>query len=150
MQSILSVLLAITALFFILLAAKELLPKKLRKQFCVICASISLAWITLLFLSFKGLFNNPLIIALLLGQTIVGIFYLVEGKVKNKLKVFRLPFLLSLLVVGYSFFGMPDESIQTLLFLLILWVIFAFVYSYQQNRKIKKIVRKLVACCKRW
>src|SRR3989344_3178232 len=95
-----NVILMITVLFFFLLLIKGIFKKWFKKEFCVICAAVSLTWITLLILSWLEIFNDKTIIALLMGMSILGIFYLVENKVKERLTLFRLPFLLSLILIG--------------------------------------------------
>lgn len=139
----------ITVLFFLLLLIKSILGKKLKENFCVLCLSVSLSWIFLLILYFFDLFNNILIIALLMGLTILGIYYRIENKIKNELKLFRLPFLLSLIFIAYSLLSKTIE-IKNILLLSILWIFFLFVYSYRKNKKINFLMNKILECCKKW
>ncbi|MBC8500767.1 MAG: hypothetical protein H8D38_03310 [DPANN group archaeon] len=150
MTNIFFILISITVLFFVLLFLKELLSRRLKEKFCVICAAVSLTWITLLILYWMDIFNNQIILALLIGESTVGIFYLVDARVKDKLKMFRLPFLLTLIVIGYSLIVVPEDIVKTVIFLLVLWLIFSIIYLYSNNRKINYFVKKLLECCKRW
>jgi len=144
------IFLTIALLFFVLLIAKALIRLKFKKfDFCVICASVSLTWLALLALYYIGFFNNPVLIALLMGGSIVGIFYLIEGKVKKELKLFRLPFLLSLIFAAYLLLSL-SISIKTIFLLIALWLLFLFVFYYRKSKKLKKAIDKIIECCKRW
>ena len=75
MESITQILFGISISFFLLLGIKSLFKKKLEKL-CVICASVSLTWIFLLILYFLGKFEDLVVIALLMGGSVVGLYYL--------------------------------------------------------------------------
>lgn len=138
---------AISAIFFIILIMKEVLSVGFRKKMCTLCLSVSLVWFLLLILYFLGIFTNKVIIALLMGHTSLGIFYTIERKIK-KLRLFRLPILLSLIFIFYflveGFVGLA------LLFLIALWVIFLFIYSFKQNKRLRLLFTKILECCKKW
>jgi len=148
METISRVLMGIVILFFCLLTIKQFFRKK--NGFCVICFSISLTWIFLLILYFSGFYEDKVVLALLMGMSITGFFYYTESRVKNNnLKIFRLPFILSLFVSVYSllekkiFFG-------TFYFLVVLWVVFFFIFLFRNNSRFNYLVNKLIECCKRW
>lgn len=138
------ILLGIIGLFFILLTIKNIIKHKSKWSFCVICVSISLTWIILLVLYFSKSFNNILIISLLMGMSITGIYYLAEKKIKNdKIKVFRLPFILTLITIIY--YILTFENIINSIFILSgLWVLFFLIYSWNNSN----FVKKLLECCK--
>ncbi len=150
MIEIFNILIGITVLFFILLVFKQFLPKKKKDKFCVICASISLTWITLLVLYYIKLFDNLIILSILIGTSITGIYYLVESKVNKRMKVFRLPFILTLIFIGYNLINGFYKELNVWILLLILWLLFIFFYIYSGNKKINLFVNKLVECCKKW
>ncbi len=149
MEALFNVLLGIIAVFFVFLIIKQLLPKKSREKMCVICLSVSLTWIFLLILYFFNVFNNIILIALLMGQSVVGFFYFIESKASQKFKIFRLPFLLTLTAIAY-FLITKEINLKSLLLIIILWILFVFVYLYRNNPHIKGFVKKLIECCKRW
>ena len=132
-------------LFFILLALKNIFNLK---KFCVICISITLAWILLLIFYFLNLFTDKTIIAILMGQTSLGIFYLWEKKTKEKLKVFRLPLLLTFILLIYSV--LESFSLNSLIFIIALWLIFLLIYLFRTNKKFKTFSTKIIECCKKW
>ena len=149
MTSLFPILGSITLLFVVLLIFKDVIMKS-KLKFCVICVAVSLTWITLLALFLLNKFANTTLIALLMGQSILGIYYLLEKRVKEDLKIFRLPFLLSAIVVGYSFFDVADDIIKIIASLIVLWTFFIFLYLYRSRPKVNKFVKKIIACCKDW
>ena len=130
------ILAGITALFFILLFIKSFTKKK----FCVICVSVSLTWITLLILYFLNIFTDKLIIGILMGGTSVGLFYMLY----EKIGIFKLPFLLTLISMIYFILG--GFVISTLYLIAGLWLLFILIYLFKFN----KLAKKLIECCKKW
>ena len=139
------ILLGMVFLFFILLLAKQIL----HWEYCVLCVTISLSWITLLTLYWLRLYDNLLFIALLLGGTIVGIYYVVEKKVKEDVTLFRLPFLLTMICLGYFLvtFSMEGSVVGVLA---AVWILCAILYNYRTNSYFTLSVQKMIACCKKW
>ena len=141
------ILFGISFLFFVLLGIKEFFNKKLKEKFCVICVSIILTWIILLILSFLNLFQNKILIAILMGHTSLGLFYFFESFSSRQMKLFRLPLLLSFISIIY--FILVGFEITSLIFLILLWMSFGFIYLFK-NSKLKFFVNKLIECCKNW
>ena len=146
-------------LFFVLLLIKKGIKKRIKKrgitEWCVLCAAVSVTWMILLLLYFLGLFSDTIIIAILLGQTSVGIFYLLEKKVPPKATLFRLPFLLTLTLSAYAWLslgsaGAGKDLITTLFFLFLLWIGFFIVYLFREQAQFRILSKKLIECCKRW
>ncbi len=140
----------IVVLFFSLLILKNIFLKKLKRKVCVLCAAVSLSWIGLLILHYLGRFDNMVVVALLMGGSLVGIFYLVERKVKEEMTLFRLPFFLTLVLIGYSLLDFSAELMRVGLFLVGLWIVFLILYIYRTNSLFKTKVQKMVECCKKW
>jgi len=141
-------MLAITTLFFIMLLVKESFDRK-NKKFCAICSAVVLTWIALLILNWIGKFDNKILIALLIGESILGVYYFAESKVKEELKIFRLPFLLTLIIFGYSLLTF-ENLFKEFIFLAGLWIVFWLFYNYRANKNIKVFVNKIIECCKKW
>ena len=136
------ILYLIIVLFFLFLAIKSLI----KKDFCVICASISLTWIILLILYSANFFDNVLIISLLIGMSVTGVYYLAErkiGKINKKLKMFRLPFILTLIIIAYHILTL-ENIINSFLITGGLWIFFFLMYFYNNT----KFTKKLLECCK--
>lgn len=142
---IFKILLLISGLFFALLLIKSLL----KKEFCVLCFSVSSAWIFLLILYYLEIFDNLIIISILIGSTILGIFYTAERKFKKNLKIFRLPFFLTLILAGYYFLTFENIS-GSLFFLAVLWILFFVIYLFKENKSFGVFADKIIECCKRW
>ena len=140
------VLLVIVALFMVLLITKSITKWK----FCVICVSVSATWIVLLVLYWLGMFNQPVIIAVLMGQTIVGLYYFLENKTIDALHVFRLPLLLTLTLAAFVALDVATDLVYGLSLLAILWIVLSLLYFYKQSPKTKIVVDRIIACCKDW
>ena len=147
-DSLLLIWASITTLFFIMLIIKAIT----KWQFCALCASISLTWLTLLGLYWAKTFNDPILIALLIGNSVVGVYYLVEKKIAVKYHVFRLPFFLTLLLIGYALITQIqlERLLPSALLTAFLWAPFAFLYTYRNNSKFKTTISAIINCCKNW
>ena len=135
------VLLGITALFFLILLAKSMLKNK---KICAICLSVTLMWIVLLSFYLTEIFADKIIIGILMGQTSLGLFYLFN----EKLSVFKLPFILSLIALIY--FVLEKIELSVIYFLISLWVIFTLVYLFKSNKNLLGFTNKLIECCRKW
>lgn len=140
----------ITLLFFLLLIVKEMTTRLWKLKFCVVCGTISLSWTILLILHFMKIVIDTQLIAILMGQTIAGLFYLFLGKGVKERSIFGFPLLLTLTFVGYSVFAINLELVQTAVFLVLLWLVFGFVYLYRKNGQMSGMFKKIIECCRRW
>ena len=145
MEQLVWILIGITALFFLLLALKNILNLK---KTCAICLSVTLAWITLLIFYFLEIFNDKIIIAVLMGHTSLGIYYMLEKKVRKSFLFFRLPYLLTSIWLIY--FIIEGFVLNSLYVIVILWLLFILVYLLRNNSGFSKFVNKLIECCKKW
>lgn len=141
MEQITWILLGIVALFFLILTIKSIFNLK---KACAICLSVALTWISLLAFYFLNIFTDKIIIAILMGHTSLGIFYLWEKRVKERTKLFRLPLLLTFIFIVYSL--LEKFILNGILFLLALWTFFFIIYLFKNN----KIAKKIIECCKKW
>lgn len=138
----------VIALFVLILIVKSVLGKR-GEKICGICLSFSLTWIVLLVLYYLGKFDNLVLISLLMGLTLLGIYYTLERKVSREKTIFRLPLLLTLILIGY--FALTLENlIRELIVVIVLWSLFGVLYFYRNSYKLKKFVDKIVECCKKW
>lgn len=141
MEFIILTFIGIVALFFIILALKSIFNLR---DICVLCISVSLAWIVLLIFYFLEIFNDKIIIAILMGHTSLGIFYLVEYRIG----LFKLPFLLTSMSAIY--FVLSGFLISVVYFLLILWLLFFGVHIFKTNKNFSSFAEEILECCKKW
>ena len=84
-KMILYVLLSIILFYFLFALLKDFIYRVIKIKICAICGAVSLTWIILLILKFIGYEIESLLLGILLGQSVVGIMYYLEDKIKNKL-----------------------------------------------------------------
>lgn len=142
-------LLLIIVLFIALFGVKALLPKRLKEEFCVLCSAVSVSWLTLLVLLWLGTFTDTVLLALLMGTSVTGIFYLADAKLE-RFRFFRLPFFLTLLIVAYAILAWQQIPVKAFALLGVLWVLFLVIFTYRKNKRVKAFVDRIVACCKHW
>jgi hypothetical protein len=140
------VLLVIAVFFVALLIVKSITGWK----FCVICTSVSVTWIALLVLYWLGVFDRPLIVAVLMGQSVMGLYYLLEKRSNEELHVFRLPLLLTLTLAAFVVLGVSTDLVYGLSLLAVLWVVLSLLYLYRENPKTRIVVDRIIACCRDW
>ena len=141
--------LSIILLFTLAITLKEGLSRKLQKHFCALCIAVSTTWIILLILLAYGLFEDRTIIAILMGQTTLGIFYLAEHYAPPTLLLFRLPFLLTLTLLAYSLLT-PLSGLGTVQLLLGLWGTLILITLCKNNAYTHAFIKRILECCKRW
>ena len=139
------IFIAITVLFY----AGLLIKPRIKLNLCMICLAVSLTWISLLCLRQLGLFDNDLIIALLLGQSVVGGYYLWERRVKDVWLIFRLPMLLSLSLAAWTLLTL-DLDLMLIGVVLVVWLLHGLLYNYRNKPATKTYVDKIIACCSKW
>ncbi|PJC37054.1 hypothetical protein CO046_02600 [Candidatus Peregrinibacteria bacterium CG_4_9_14_0_2_um_filter_53_11] len=138
----------IALLFVLLLGFKSVS----RARFCVICASVGGTWVLMLGVSYLDFPIDRTLLALLMGQSIVGLYYLVEKRLDVRYHILRLPFLLTLTAIAYSVV-VPEQRVPTgytLLLLGALWLIFAGIFAFRTNATVRTVAEKIIACCRDW
>src|SRR3989338_9010508 len=140
MEALLIALGIITILFLVFLFLKSIL----RKEWCTLCLAVSMTWIGLLMLYKIGIFEDSILIGLLIGQSVVGILYVIEKRMNQKLRIFLLPVLLTLTTLGYVLLSLPEKGIAIVLFLLGVWALFSLLYFYQNNKRVHALAAKII------
>jgi len=140
----LTVLLSVTSLFAVFLAAKSLLKIKI----CPLCAGVFITWTALLVMSWLGYAVDRTIVAVLVGESVVGLYHLAEKKFKEEWGVFRLPFLLSLTLAAIFLLDAERRPLSAIVFLAILWLLLALVHAWRNYPAGRGLVKKLIACCR--
>ena len=119
------ILFSITILFFILIVIKKKIDSE---YFCPVCGAVSLTWITLFILYYLGYFEDKTILALLMGQSVVGIYYLWEKMASEEVKVYRLPFLLTMTLITALLLNLLDGWKDILFSIGIIGITTGFLY----------------------
>ncbi len=143
-MEILAVFFAITILFIVLLAMKKVTTYR----FCVLCVSVSLSWVGLLLLLQLGFFENVALVALLMGQSVVGLYYFAEKRLPQQYMVFRLAGLLTLTYAAYAI--LIGFNLLPLFLLVPVWSISGLLYAYRNTPRVKSTVEHILACCRDW
>lgn len=147
MNEVSIIFLSIFSIFVLLLIVRSIF----KLQFCVLCGSVFLTWAFLLTLYWFGFFENQLLIAIPMGGSVVGIYYLAERKTKEILHIFRLPFFLTLLFSAYMLIGIELTMVRDAgIFIAALWLLCGLIYVYRNSPKFKGLAATLLKCCKNW
>lgn len=136
---------SIIGIFIFLLLIKKWLPFTI----CVICLSVSGTWLVLLGLYQFSTFNDSVILSLLMGGSVVGLYYMVEKRVPENLTVFRLPFLMTLFFAAYTTITLTFAVLPFLLILLT-WIVLLFIYTYRNKPGVRQTVKNITECCGKW
>jgi|AntRauTorcE11897_2_1112592.scaffolds.fasta_scaffold09277_5 predicted membrane channel-forming protein YqfA (hemolysin III family) len=139
-------LLVIVVLFGGFLAAKQVFR---RVKFCAICLAVSATWTVLLLLFWFGKFDNQVLLAILMGQSSLGLYYLLEKQVIQPLLIFRLPLLASLVAAIYTLLT-QTLYLDAVLIVAGLWLVFGILYLYRTNPKLRSKAKAIIDCCSDW
>lgn len=134
----------IAVLFFLYLILQRWI------RLCAICLASATVWVVLLTLTWAGIYEDAILVALLIGMSALGTYYLFEKNAPERLHMFRLPLLLTLIFAGYSLLGIPDDILPSLFFLSALWAAFGTIYAYRNSKAFSGLIERLIACCRDW
>ncbi len=138
--------LLVIVLFAVLLTVK----KFIKKNFCVICLAVSLSWMSLLVLYYLGLYGSVFIIALLMGHTSLGVYYIAEKKAEREFLVFRLPFLLTLMLIMVTLLEPALVEASLVLALGVVWLVFVMLYAWRNVKWVRNMATRVIECCGNW
>ncbi|OGL37156.1 hypothetical protein A3E49_01580 [Candidatus Saccharibacteria bacterium RIFCSPHIGHO2_12_FULL_49_19] len=120
--------------------------QKSRKRVCAICISVLLSWFVLFILYKTGAHENIVLLSLLMGQSITGLYYFGLKRLPKPLRIFTLPFFLSLTVVFYLL--ITEEFILTAFGLLTaLWILAWLIFIYRDDPGKKPLAQAVTNCC---
>ncbi len=139
-------LVVIAGLFILFVFVKEVTKLK----FCALCVAVSLTWISLLVLWKFDLFDQPLVLGVLIGESVFGVYHLVEKKTAEGYHLFRLPFFLTLTAVAFILLEVSFPWSLLVVFLGLLWLGALTLFVGRKKKRIGDIAKRLIACCKDW
>ena len=124
---------------------------------CPICAGVSGTWLWMLAASLLGYRIDLVIVAMLLGGSVVGIAYQLEKKLPATGAGWRTPLLLKTLFIPAGFiaaYGILARQWITFLAALIFLLLASFVFLFSTSGKpgsrketIKELEKKMKDCC---
>lgn len=137
------IFLIITFIFLVIIGIKKVLTIKA----CALCGSILLTWVGLLFLYRTDYFQDSVLLGLLMGQSVTGIYYAVRERVMPALRIFTLPFFLTLTMVFYTAIVGTKSILPSLVVLLVLWICAYVVFAYRNDPGKKSLSDAVMNCC---
>lgn len=141
-MTVLIVFAAIVSIFALVLGVKRFSTRNL----CALCLSVSLTWAGLLILNKVEMFENTVLLALLMGQSVTGIFYLLKERVPKVLRIFTLPFFLSLTAVSYVLIT-NDYIIWTFALLTAVWIGAWVIFASRDDPGAQPLATVVMDCC---
>lgn len=138
---------AVTAVFALVLAVRA----SANVRACAICAGVSVTWTALLAARALGVSVDPVLVAVLVGESATGAMYLLERKLPERLHIFKLPFLLTVTLAAYA--ALDADGGRTwapYAFLAALWTAFGLVHALRRGTRGRVIAARLIECCKNW
>jgi hypothetical protein len=145
MMDVAFIFLAITVLFVLLVGLRSLFNLKI----CALCGAVSSTWIVLLVMFYVGIFNNPVLLGILMGGSIVGVMYLLEQKLPERFQIFKLPFFLTFVSATY-FAILQSFAFEVAVIPFLLWVCMGAIYAGRNINSLKTLGRRIIECCKNW
>lgn len=140
------ILLGMIGGFFTLLLVKS----SVKKSFCALCVTVSLTGIALIIAWSLDWFHEPIVIAILMGESIVGLLHFLEKRLKESLLIFRFPYLLTATFGIVFLLNRQFISWEAFAMLGALWLIFFSLFFFQTKPLFGQWARKIIACCKNW
>ena len=143
-MTVLLVFAAVVVIFALVLGARRFAKRDL----CALCLSVSLTWIGLLGLHRMGMFENTVLLALLMGQSVTGIFYMLKDRLPKVLRIFTLPFFLTLTAIAYILIT-EDYIMWTFGLLTAVWVGSWFIFASREDPGTQPLAKVVMECCEK-
>lgn len=123
-----------------------------RYEVCALCIGISFTWLTLLGLHWSGTrLIDPIVLALLMGGSAVGLMYYLAARAPARYSLFKLPFLVSVLLAVYGVLrGIGAMQWTPIMLVVGLWIAFGVLHVWRENPRLRRVGERLIACCKNW
>lgn len=139
-------IISMTMLFIVILIVQSIT----RLKFCAVCVVVSTTWLVLLVFQLFGYDIDARLIAVLMGESVVGLYFLLEKRAPESWHMFRWPYIMTGTALVYVIVGMRQEIWRALGVLIILWIVFGAIAIFRQYPTLKKIAERIIACCRDW
>lgn len=119
------------------------------RSLCPLCLAVTMTWVILLATLATGYITEPLIIGILMGQTVVGSYYVVRERLPSSYRLFSLPYILTLTAGAYMLLTGQIDLLSVLL-LTGIWAVFIGLYAYRRHPRVHETVDAVIECCRDW
>ncbi len=117
-----------------------------KRPICALCVAVALTWIFLLVLYKADRFHDLALLGLLMGSSVTGLYYFVQKRVPKVLRIFSLPFFLSLTAVFYLLIT-NDFIWPVFVLLTVLWATAWLIFSWRSDLAKARIAKATMECC---
>lgn len=138
----LAIFIVITLIFTLAVLARN----KLNLRICAMCVSIAITWLGLLLLYKLSRFHDPILLAILMGQSISGLFYTLKDRVPKELRIFTLPFFLTLTAIFYALVT-SKLVVPAFVLLAVLWTAGWLIFTSRNDPGKKDLANATMDCC---
>ena len=129
--------------------------KLLKLDICAICAAVSSTWLVLLALYYAGYKIDPLLPAILMGQSVTGLMYMYERRVKKAKFRWPLAFRIFFPVAGtllvYAVVSRTvaaEAYVAAAVVAAAIAVLTVCVFAFAKfNKQVTAVIKKLEECC---
>lgn len=118
-------------------------------KFCALCGTVLITWLVLLIPFYLKNSIDPVLVGLLMGGSVVGGMYLLEAKLPEKYHLFKLPYYLTLVSVGYLLLT-KEFLFELMLVVVFVWVFAVLIFVAGKFGRLKNFGKRIIECCKNW
>lgn len=152
MTTITIILLSITILFVCFALLKKSVDRLFKIKLCALCASVATTWLAMLLLKSMGFTIDMTLLAILMGESITGIFYRMTYKLKRKPKHHPLIGLLIILLGTTIVYGILEGVFAWTSLIILSGVAGIILVQRMKQEKPKTklartLMKKLEHCC---
>lgn len=120
--------------------------QKSKKSICAICVGVALTWLVLFILYKTGAYKDTVLLSLLIGQSVTGLYYLGLRRLPKSLRIFTLPFFLSLTAIFYLL--ITEKFVLGAFGLLtVLWLAAWLIFINRKDPGKKPLTQAVTNCC---
>lgn len=116
---------------------------------CAFCLATVATWTVGLALTTLGLFHAPLVLAVLMGQSSLGIFFKLKERAPETMAMIQLPYFFTAIVLTLIVLnGWHADFVQPLMLTALTWAAAILVLAYRTRSWMRQLVKHIAACCK--